>query len=86
MKNFLTGFMETITSRTNEKIKNFLKLCSSAKERKEQSLYAIEGARLCYDALISGEEIKEFYFTEKAKEKFQKQVDEICKRRKPALS
>ena len=72
--------MEFITSRTNERIKNYLKLSASSKERKEQSLYAIEGARLCFDAFLSGEEIKEFYYTEKAKEKFGKQVEEIEKK------
>jgi len=71
--------MEEITSRTNERIKNFLKLCSSSKERKEQRLYAIEGARLCFDALLSGEKIKEFYYTRKAKEKFPLQVEKIGK-------
>ena len=72
--------METITSRTNDKIKNYLKLCASAKERKEQGLYAVEGARLCFDALISGEQIKEFYYTEKGREKFSSRVEGICEK------
>ena len=71
------GTMERITSRSNERIKSFLKLSSSSKERREQNLYAIEGARLCFDALISGEEIKEFYYTLHAEEKFKKQVDSL---------
>jgi TrmH family RNA methyltransferase len=72
--------MDIITSRTNEKIKSFMKLCASAKERKEQSLYAIEGARLCFDALLSGEEITEFYYTQKAREKFSSQVEKIIEK------
>ncbi len=71
--------MEKITSRTNEKIKRFLKLSASSSFRREQSLYTLEGARLCFDALLSGEEFSEFYFTERAREKFTRQVDEILK-------
>lgn len=72
--------MEKITSRSNEKIKRFIKLCDSSKDRKEQSLYTLEGARLCYDALLSGEQFFEFYFTEKAQEKFRMQVRAICEK------
>lgn len=69
--------MEKITSRNNEKVKFFQKLSSSSKFRKENSLYALEGARLCFDALLSGEEIMEFFFTEKALEKFPEQVKRL---------
>lgn len=69
--------MKKITSRNNEKIKFFQKLSSSSKFRKENSLYTLEGARLCFDALLSGEEIKEFFFTEKASEKFSEQVKRL---------
>ena len=72
--------MEKITSRSNEKIKRFLKLASSSSYRREQSLYTLEGARLCFDALLSGEEIAEFYFTEKAGEKFSVQVEKISEK------
>lgn len=72
--------MEKITSRTNDKIKRFLKLSASSKERRETSLYVIEGARLCFDALLSGEDFIEFFFTEKAREKFEKQVNSILKK------
>jgi len=69
--------METITGRNNERIKQFLKLSASSKERKEKNLCALEGARLCYDALLSSQSIKEFYFTEKSEEKFSLQVSAL---------
>lgn len=77
--------METITSRSNEKIKRYLKLSASSKERRENSLYTIEGARLCCDAMLSGETIEEFFFTEKAREKFNEQVEKLCKNAKASF-
>jgi TrmH family RNA methyltransferase len=70
--------MEKITSRNNEKIKFFQKLSASSKCRRENSLYALEGARLCFDALLSGEEVKEVFFTAKASAKFSEQVKKLC--------
>lgn len=57
--------MEKITSRNNERIKLVVKLNSSATKRKELGLYVLEGVRLCSDALESGVEITEVFFTEK---------------------
>lgn len=70
--------MEKITSRTNEKIKFYTRLSASAKERNENSLFTIEGARLCFDAFLSGEDIKVLYFTEKANEKFSDKINKLC--------
>ena len=72
--------MEKITSRNNDKVKHFIKLCDSARERREQSLYTLEGARLCFDALLSGETVSDFFFTEKAKEKYKMQVSGLCEK------
>jgi len=72
--------MEKITSRNNDKIKFFMKLTASAKERKENSLFTVEGVRLCFDAFLSGEEIIEFFFTEKIAEKFPEQTEKITEK------
>lgn len=77
--------MEKITSRNNEKIKNAAKLSTSIKERSENSLFIAEGARLCFDALLSGEEILEFYFTENAQNKFNFQVSGLLEKAKESF-
>ena len=55
----------TITSRDNERIKHAVRLLGSAKARREEGLFIIEGARLCMDALQSGADIREVYVTER---------------------
>lgn len=55
---------QTITSRENPRIKAASALVSSAKERRVRGLFAIEGLRLCTDAVKSGVSVREVYFTE----------------------
>ena len=43
----------TVTSKDNQWIKEWRRLNDSAKYRRESGLFAIEGARLCADALRS---------------------------------
>ncbi|MDP4119691.1 MAG: RNA methyltransferase [Bacillota bacterium] len=62
--------IQKITSRDNEKIKQSVKLLKSAKDRREQNAFIIEGARLCDEALKSGAQIEDAFFTETASEKF----------------
>lgn len=62
--------MENITSKNNEKIKVAVSLRDSASQRRKSGRFFVEGARLCGDAAISGGDILQFFFTEKAKEKF----------------
>lgn len=69
--------MEKIISVQNPKIKQFSKLVSSSKERKKTGTFAIEGARLCFDAAKSGVEILELFYTSQAYEKFTEEIDYI---------
>ncbi|MBQ8228391.1 MAG: RNA methyltransferase [Clostridia bacterium] len=62
--------MENITSKNNEKIKSAVAVRDSASQRKKSGKFFVEGARLCGDAAISGGDILQFFFTEKAKDKF----------------
>ena len=48
---------ERITSRQNGRIKEIIRLTSSADARKETGAFVLEGARLCGDAAASGIEI-----------------------------
>ncbi len=44
----------TVSSKDNRYVKEWRGLCREAKQRREQGTFAIEGARLCGDALLSG--------------------------------
>jgi len=52
-----------VTSKDNQWVKEWRGLCDSAKKRRESGLFAIEGARLCGDALRSGVEIRTVLYT-----------------------
>lgn len=71
--------MEQITSRENLHIKNIIKLMSSKKERREQNAFVIEGIRLLGDAVSSGVEIKELFYTEEAFEKYPEEISDFIK-------
>ena len=53
----------TVTSKENQWVKEWRGLCDSAKKRRESGLFAIEGARLCGDALRSGVELRAVLYT-----------------------
>ena len=52
-----------VTSKDNQWVKEWRGLCDSAKKRRESGLFAIEGARLCGDALRSGVSIRTVLYT-----------------------
>lgn len=56
----------TVTSKDNQWIKEWRRLNDSAKYRRETGLFAIEGARLCGDALRSGVVLKTVLYTASA--------------------
>lgn len=59
----------TITSRSNEKVKEYGKLLSSAKARRERGLFVLEGLRLCADCAASGFSVRSVFVTEAVLEK-----------------
>lgn len=65
----------TIESRSNEKIKTALKLSESSRFRREKGEFFLEGMRLCSDAAESGTELRQLFFTEKARLKNPEKVD-----------
>lgn len=69
--------MQLITSRDNKIIKNTIKLISSAKERKEQGKFVIEGIRLCTDAFESSAVIDTVFVSESSKAKFSKFISNL---------
>lgn len=52
---------ESISSPSNPRIKNIVKLQSGSRERREQNLFVIEGFREIERALLSGIELSEIY-------------------------
>ncbi len=72
--------MEKITARTNDKIKYAVRLGESASLRKEAGEFFLEGARLCSDAVQTGIEIKQAFFTSKALWKYSDYVEGIIAR------
>ena len=61
-----------ITSRNNEKA--FVKLRDSARARNTEGLFVLEGARLCFDALESGYNVQELFYTETALSRYAERV------------
>ena len=68
----------TIDSVNNEKIKHAVKLASSAKYRRECGEFFLEGLRLCRDSAESEADIRTFFFTEDAYEKYTHDIEMIA--------
>jgi len=66
-----------IDSINNDKIKLSVKIAASAKSRKKEGLFFLEGLRLCRDAALTDAEIVYAFFTRNAAEKFKDDVDFI---------
>ena len=71
--------MEKITSRNNDLIKYIKKLSTSRKARMQECKFVLEGARLSFDVLNSFYQPDVFLITEKAAEKYQKQLEDMIK-------
>lgn len=52
-----------ITSKDNAKIKRVAALCLSAKKRREEGVFLLEGTRLCFEALREDIEVLEVFYT-----------------------
>lgn len=60
--------MEQITSRDNQYVKQTRRLLHETKYRRQTGLFALEGARLCGDAALSGADIQTVLATSRAAE------------------
>lgn len=69
--------INTIESRSNDKIKVVQKLSSSSRFRNERQEFFLEGARLCFDAAVSKIKIKQVFFTDTAMEKYPEKLEKI---------
>lgn len=69
--------MEHLTAKSNEKIKAAVSVRDSAKARREQHLFFLEGARLCGDAAENSVGIFRAFFTQQALKKYPAQTEKI---------
>ncbi len=60
-----------ITSKDNQWVKEWRALCGDARHRRESGRFAIEGARLCGDALRSGLACDTVLYTEEARQRYE---------------
>ena len=65
-----TGMDTILSSRDNPLIRQVRELLGSARARRENRLFAIEGARLCADAARSGAAVTAFLYTRRAAETY----------------
>ncbi|MGN0520266.1 MAG: TrmH family RNA methyltransferase [Candidatus Fimenecus sp.] len=66
-----------LQSRTNAKIKDYCRLTASAKYRREQGLFTLEGLRLCADAAQSGCQVQTLFLTAEAQKKGGERLEAI---------
>ncbi len=66
-----------VTSKDNQWVKEWRGLCAEAKRRRESGHFAIEGARLCGDALASGVSIRTVLYTTAARETYAAVMDPL---------
>ena len=76
---FKIMFDIVINAKNNPKIKEVKALLTSSKDRKNSGLFVVEGARLCYDALLSGCEIESVFCTENCAEKYAQEIASLKK-------
>lgn len=72
--------MERLTAKSNEKIKAAVSVRDSAKVRREQRLFFLEGARLCSDAAENSVLILRSFFTSRALEKYPDKTSVIAEK------
>lgn len=68
-----------ITSKDNAKIKRVAALCSSAKKRREEGVFLLEGTRLCSEALREDIEVLEVFYTSSVLKSDADLVQNLCK-------
>lgn len=66
-----------ITAKNNQKIRELKSLTFSSKARKNSGFFAVEGIRLCRDAVVSGCKIRSVFYTAECEEKYQNDSDLI---------
>ncbi|MBQ5841271.1 MAG: RNA methyltransferase [Clostridia bacterium] len=66
-----------VTSKDNQWVKEWRSLCTDARRRRESGAFAIEGARLCEDALASGVALRAVLYTAAARQTYAAVVERL---------
>lgn len=69
--------MDILSAKNNEKVKLAVSIRDSAKARRENGMFFLEGARLCSDAAESGTEIFRTFLSRRAAEKYPQRCERI---------
>lgn len=69
--------INVITARGNPKIKELKELTNKASARREACLFVCDGVRLCRDAVKSGIKISSVFVTEKCRDKYFDDVEDV---------
>lgn len=80
------SYFTKISSKDNEIVKLASKLVSSAKTRRENKLFVLDGLRLCRDAALNGFPIKYFIVSDSALEKFSDDAGFIAEKAEKSIS
>ncbi len=72
--------LKLISSKSNQKIKDTLKLFCSSKMRSQNGLFVVEGIRLCFDAYKSGVEIQTVFITENCLNKCKDDAEKLIEK------
>lgn len=72
--------MEKITGKNNDIIKGVKKLFTSSRQRRQQGLFVLEGARLVFDALNSFYDVKYFLITQSAVDKYYEEFEKMAEK------
>ena len=78
-----------ITSKENAKIKRVAALMGSAKKRREEGVFLLEGTRLCSEALRENIDVLEMYYTPnllKSDADLLEKLIKICKKKSQLFS
>ncbi len=70
--------IEILKSRSNERIKKAVAIRKSARDRRKNGQFFLEGARLCSDAAKCGTKIDTLFFSDKAFEKYPSEIEQTA--------
>ncbi len=70
--------MDSISSRNNGVIKHTKKLLTSSRARRNERLFVLEGARLCFDVMYSDYSVDTLLVTQKILDKYPNDVENIA--------
>lgn len=69
--------MQEITSRDNGKLRAFMALCREKKERDRAGLCVLDGVKICRDAVMRGQTLRQLWISEDAAERYPIETEDL---------